>query len=204
MKPCTKCKQNRPAADILSNGWCRACNAAKCREWYARNKDVVSAKGRQRRLQKPETVAAEKKSWYDRNKDRIAQRKRELYAANIETVAVDRQIRYAKNKAIESERSRKWRLNNPERKSALEFLRRSRLTAGRCDLTDEQWQMIKATYKNRCAYCGEKKALTKDHVVPVSKGGEHTAANIVPACQSCNSRKNAKPPQVEYQPHLYV
>jgi 5-methylcytosine-specific restriction endonuclease McrA len=38
-----------------------------------------------------------------------------------------------------------------------------------------------------CFYCG-RPATTADHVVPVSKGGG-SAANLVPACKPCNSRK---------------
>jgi len=44
-----------------------------------------------------------------------------------------------------------------------------------------------------CIYCG--KALDDgvilhlDHVVPVSKGGNDVAGNLITACQSCNSRK---------------
>jgi 5-methylcytosine-specific restriction endonuclease McrA len=35
--------------------------------------------------------------------------------------------------------------------------------------------------------CG---TLTQDHVTAVSRGGEHSADNVVPACRSCNSRKS--------------
>ena len=31
--------------------------------------------------------------------------------------------------------------------------------------------------------------LTQDHVIPLSKGGQHIKENIVPACPSCNSKK---------------
>jgi 5-methylcytosine-specific restriction endonuclease McrA len=31
-----------------------------------------------------------------------------------------------------------------------------------------------------------------DHMIPVSRGGFHTIANIVPACQPCNSTKHDK------------
>ncbi len=46
-----------------------------------------------------------------------------------------------------------------------------------------------------CQYCGSKKSLTLDHVIPRSKGGQHTWDNVVTACESCNSRKGDKTPK---------
>ncbi|UXA16486.1 HNH endonuclease [Mycobacterium sp. SMC-4] len=43
----------------------------------------------------------------------------------------------------------------------------------------------------RCAYCGSK-ADTVDHVVPRSRGGEHSWENCVAACSACNHRKADK------------
>src|SRR6185312_12864236 len=40
----------------------------------------------------------------------------------------------------------------------------------------------------RCAYCGNK-ADTVDHVVPRSRGGDHSWENCVAACSPCNHRK---------------
>ncbi|MEB3049061.1 HNH endonuclease [Mycolicibacter sp. MYC123] len=39
-----------------------------------------------------------------------------------------------------------------------------------------------------CAYCGGK-ADTVDHVVPRSRGGDHSWENCVAACSACNHRK---------------
>jgi 5-methylcytosine-specific restriction endonuclease McrA len=39
-----------------------------------------------------------------------------------------------------------------------------------------------------CQYCGAP-AENVDHVIPRSKGGEHTWENVVAACRRCNSRK---------------
>jgi 5-methylcytosine-specific restriction endonuclease McrA len=41
---------------------------------------------------------------------------------------------------------------------------------------------------HRCQYCGAT-AESIDHVVPRSKGGEHTWENVVAACRPCNVRK---------------
>ena len=41
---------------------------------------------------------------------------------------------------------------------------------------------------NRCQYCGAQ-AENIDHVIPRSRGGEHTWENVVAACRPCNSRK---------------
>lgn len=45
--------------------------------------------------------------------------------------------------------------------------------------------------RHRCGYCGSK-AETIDHVVPRSRGGEHTWENCVASCSSCNHRKADK------------
>ena len=44
-----------------------------------------------------------------------------------------------------------------------------------------------------CHYCGKqivnKEDLTVDHVIPISKGGENSADNLVIACKACNREK---------------
>ena len=42
-----------------------------------------------------------------------------------------------------------------------------------------------------CAYCGAK-ADTVDHVVPRSRGGDHSWENCVACCSTCNHRKGDK------------
>lgn len=47
--------------------------------------------------------------------------------------------------------------------------------------------------RHLCAYCGKTFAdlkLTRDHVIPRSKGGPDTWTNVVTACESCNHRKD--------------
>lgn len=45
----------------------------------------------------------------------------------------------------------------------------------------------------RCVYCGVAGVpLELDHVIPKSRGGEHSLENLVAACKPCNSSKGAK------------
>ncbi len=49
--------------------------------------------------------------------------------------------------------------------------------------------------KHQCQYCGSRHKLTLDHVMPRSKGGQHTWDNVVTACEACNSRKGDRTPK---------
>ena len=52
--------------------------------------------------------------------------------------------------------------------------------------------------KGKCQYCGspfDPKALTYDHVIPRSKGGQTEWTNIVTCCMACNLRKGGRTPE---------
>ncbi len=58
-----------------------------------------------------------------------------------------------------------------------------------------------------CQYCGRHKSefkkierLTREHVKPVSKGGEDTWENVTTACSTCNHKKGSKLP---YEVKMY-
>jgi 5-methylcytosine-specific restriction endonuclease McrA len=75
-------------------------------------------------------------------------------------------------------------------RSATYARRRKRRMAGVAhDLTDEQWNALMEAWGG-CAYCGgDGAALQKDCMLPISRGGRYTLANVVPACGSCNASK---------------
>jgi len=65
--------------------------------------------------------------------------------------------------------------------------------------TAKDWQDIIVRQQGVCAACGEDSLLTKDHIVPLSKGGTHNPDNLQGLCKSCNSRKHAKLPHIHVQ-----
>jgi hypothetical protein len=68
---------------------------------------------------------------------------------------------------------------------------RQRILIGK--FTTKEWQDKLKEYNFKCAYCGtDRVKMTKDHLVPVSRGGTNTIDNIVPACLRCNMKKSIR------------
>ncbi len=58
-----------------------------------------------------------------------------------------------------------------------------------------------------CMYCGNKFndcSLTRDHIIPVSKGGKDRWSNVVTACRHCNTRKGNRTPERASMPLLAI
>lgn len=120
------------------------------------------------------------------------------------------------------EEVKRWRLENKdkERRRVLKRRERLRLANGgrkykgrtnRMEITQQDrmtpaaWEFLKKQYHGCCAYCGKKtQRLTQDHVVPLSRGGQHTFRNIVPACHDCNSHKGASVGYIPRQGRLFT
>ena len=54
----------------------------------------------------------------------------------------------------------------------------------------------------RCQYCGRglgdlrpRESLTRDHLIPLSRGGTNAWTNVVTACSPCNTRKGNRMPE---------
>jgi hypothetical protein len=58
-----------------------------------------------------------------------------------------------------------------------------------------------------CAYCGGCfgfDTLTREHIVPVSRGGRDTWMNCITACRACNGRKGNRMPEEARMTLLYL
>ena len=96
-------------------------------------------------------------------------------------------VKYAKTLA----RNRLQKKEHPEKAADHNARRRARAA----NVEHESVERLVVADRDgwKCRYCDvslTKKTLTLDHVRPISKGGPHTYANIVAACQSCNFSKH--------------
>lgn len=61
--------------------------------------------------------------------------------------------------------------------------------------------------RHACAYCAEvfaERDLQCEHVLPESRGGRWSWANLVSACAACNGRKGARTPEEAGMPLVYL
>jgi len=93
----------------------------------------------------------------------------------------------------QEKRRKSYYLENRERFYQSNHRRRSLLRGNDAKtVTKRDWYRICLAYDFSCAYCGSKESLTREHVIPLSRGGRHAIGNLVPACDECNKSKKAQ------------
>lgn len=119
-----------------------------------------------------------------------------------EKIIAYRQSEHAKKmaKAREStayrrEQKRIWRATNRDKVqqySRNKHAKRRVAMDGTIDpITAKQWRDLVMKFRSRCYYCGRRGKMTVEHMTPLSRGGNHSIDNIVPACLPCNVKKHA-------------
>ena len=147
--------------------------------------------------------------WYYRNRDsRIVQHAEWVKKNKKQQLEYSRTYESA-NREARAKKSAKWRRDNPEKyRATIEanrenartntHKRRAILRNSPEQHTTEELLTILSQHRKCCLYCGTNgtpdNPITRDHYIPLSKGGTNGASNIVPSCLSCNLRKSAKDP----------
>jgi len=176
----------------------RAAVRERCRRYRERHPEKRKEICRRYVENNLEKVRAQKVAYKQRNRETVLAKERIIakrrYHANPEKYRTLSRLKARKlspeYKLAQVLRWRKTQLGRACAKRA-KARRRARLREIICTLTASEWQQILVAYNFSCAYCERSDVpMTQDHVTPISKGGHHTKENIVPACRSCNAKKN--------------
>lgn len=180
---------------------------ATCAEYRNANREKVNEWRREQRRRDPEHVRSLEKASYHKHRSAKIDRARAYYQVHrLERLAYQR-TRHQANPQPNRERALYWRLNNPERYRASlrrhyaghvsEYVARARrrnahiraigMLAG--NHTEQEWQNLLAKHNGQCVACGTTERISRDHIVPLSKGGNDLIENIQPLCMPCNRRK---------------
>ena len=171
---------------------CKTCTSLKAKQWREKNKEHIKEYAKQYSLENEKKIKENKKEYDKLNKERKKEWSKQWWLKNSESAKIKSIEWKSKNKERISEYNKKWRKEHPESDVVRRQKRQSLKKNLPSTLTLDQWNCIKEHFDNKCSYCGKQLPLAQEHFVPLSKGGEYTHNNIIPACQSCNSSKNNK------------
>jgi 5-methylcytosine-specific restriction endonuclease McrA len=214
MKTCGHCHAQKSPVEFYNNkstpdgktSWCRACTKAVAAERYKANPAPAKARAAASAAANPERVSANAKKRYAEKRDELASKARAAYAANPQA-AKDRVVQWKTShperwREIQRAAGAKYQRANPAVSREIVRRRQLRLSSIEKTLTANEWHSICSFYGWGCAYCGDtERKITIDHVVPISRGGNHAADNVVPCCKPCNCAKGGRTPE-EWRPRL--
>lgn len=208
-KTCTKCVRDLPVEAFFK---CRKNPDGlqyNCRECGRKAQDERARRlGVPQRVQRVETEPGKKQCLHCLNVfplDQFSPAKRgtQGVAAYCKKCQSQRAMR---DKEAHAAKARRWRRENEAwRKwhSAFMSKRRAMIVAASDGTVTPA--VIRALYAAECChYCTNpvlKTKRTMDHKTPISRGGHHSAVNLVMACLSCNSSKQDRT-EAEFVAHL--
>lgn len=161
---------------------CKTCACADRRKYLVDNREKERESQKLAYLVQGDIKRATSRAWKDRNKDRQAEYWREWYSLN---------------KEARSEYHRQYCQANPGVVLEKQRRRRARKLEAPGSFTETEFRAVLKAAKHRCHWCRCKLDAgntTRDHRIPLTKGGSDDISNIVPCCRTCNPRKRTKMP----------
>lgn len=208
MKTCITCKQSLPLSDFQAdrsrkdglNPRCRPCYKIQAAESYRRNRAKVLARVSEYQKANPEKVNAINRRWYQNHRDEELASQAVYREQNRDLVRARSQQSREKKREYYSAKNIAYRKAHPEQFAEYAELRRARqMNAPVVEIIDRK--AIVERDKAICQIClvavdltlphRHPMSLTLDHVIPLARGGNHSADNLQVAHWRCNSRKSA-------------
>jgi 5-methylcytosine-specific restriction endonuclease McrA len=171
-------------------------------EWRKRNPDKVRAyqKTSGAKPKRREAQREKGRREYREHKERVVARLARCRKTEKYRLRINRRLKTPAGRAIhkryiskpEVQARLKLRRSMPSRKFVAASLQAKRRGATALIMTKEDWIEALDRFGNACAYCGSTSKLTVEHMQPLSRGGQHSRDNVVPACARCNTQKRAR------------
>jgi len=150
---------------------------------------------RKRHEQNAKYYAAHREQWRERyaeHREQLSEYYAKHYAEHREQKCEYQAKYYADHKEPIRKRQAKYYAEHREQSLAFSNKRRATKLGLSEHHTQAEWLAKIDLLGNCCFYCGEAKPLTRDHKIPLSRGGGDEIQNILPACKSCNSKKHTQ------------
>lgn len=166
------------------------------KEWYKNNKHKFKEKNKTRievSCKNCLKIFYVKLSYHNKYKRLFCSRK--CYGEFRKFIPVNEQSAYKGVRKVGESKQiyhRRYVKKHPELIAHLKARRYARKKNADGSHTLKEWDDLIIRFDNKCAFCKETKKLTKDHIIPLSKGGSDFITNIQPLCRSCNSKKHNK------------
>lgn len=146
----------------------------------------VREQARRQREQSPNYL----RTWRRKNREKVRASSERFRKRNPERYREHQRKHYWANREKRIAATRAWRKMNPDKHAHVQAARRARIARSEGTHTREEWLAVCAHWGYRCAYCDTLPArLTRDHIVPLKRGGTNDISNILPACPPCNCKK---------------
>ena len=174
---------------------CKTCKSEQAREWALLNPEKARENHLRWSRANAEHVLTYRREWRASNRDADNQHKRDWARKNPEKVLAGQRNYKRLNCERVKARDAEYRRAHAEEARATCQRRHARKRAATSPLAVVTAAAIAERFAltDGCAYCGVDAKKTVEHVVPFKLGGLHVPSNLVGACHSCNSSKNASP-----------
>ena len=180
---------------------------------YQENREKMLERSKEYRCLNRDRIRSHWKEYYQKNKNKLAKIAKKYYIENKEKILKKEKQYQKNNRKVLNEYNKRWYDKNKDHVRELarqhtktekgkaccqryNTKRRARNRSIISTLTYKEWLDILKKSDYRCIYCGKKLIdsfdTTRDHIIPISKDGNNIQENVVPACRSCNSKKNNK------------
>jgi 5-methylcytosine-specific restriction endonuclease McrA len=171
------------------------------RAYQATRKEIYRVRNRKWASDNPGKMRTFMRKYRSRNLEACRQRCRDTYAKNKakykQKKSLSNRLRYQAKRAEIQAKQLEWRIRNRVAINFNSAKRRALKKKASVNLAGlkEFVRSVKSKRFATCYYCQKQISSLQihfDHIVPLSKGGEHSARNLCTSCPNCNLSKHDK------------